>query len=234
MTDKEPDLAIKKHWVNAFPTPIVTYPWPDSEALNADLRALILDREARSDGGAARGYPGGWHSELDFFTWEQPAVETLHDRVRRAAVEITRNALARARTRRFRAAYRMFAWANVMRDGHYHNVHNHPANTWSGVYYVDDGAPEAGRDLNGEFELLDPRLGANMVSLPGGPFDLRYTIRPRPGLMVVFPSWLNHLVHPFAGAGARISVAFNVLVDDLRFIDADAGDEPPSDGDPTK
>ena len=90
MTEKEPDLAIKKHWVNAFPTPIVTYPWPDSEALNADLRALIVDREARPDGGAARGHPGGWHSELDFFTWERPAVETLHDRVRRTAVEITR------------------------------------------------------------------------------------------------------------------------------------------------
>ncbi len=216
-------IAIEKHWVNAFATPIVTYPWPESEALNADLRALILEREAASDGGMVRSNLGGWHSGLDLFSWESPAVKTLHERVRNLVIATTRAALTRGPSRRFRATYHMLAWANVLRNGHYHNVHNHPENTWSGVYYVDDGAPEADRPFNGVLELLDPRIGANMINLANGPFELRYTIRPTPGLMVVFPSWLKHFVHPFFGTGTRISVAFNVRVADLQFMDAETG-----------
>jgi hypothetical protein len=33
--------------------------------------------------------------------------------------------------------------------------------------------------------------------------------------MLLFPSWLQHTVHPFAGDGERISIAFNVLIDAL-------------------
>jgi hypothetical protein len=32
--------------------------------------------------------------------------------------------------------------------------------------------------------------------------------------MVVFPSWLKHMVHPYYGSGERISVAFNVFAEE--------------------
>jgi hypothetical protein len=38
------------------------------------------------------------------------------------------------------------------------------------------------------------------------------TIRPRPGLLFLFPSWLFHQVRPYRGTGLRISVAFNLGV----------------------
>jgi hypothetical protein len=44
--------------------------------------------------------------------------------------------------------------------------------------------------------------------------DGRYLIDPAPGLMIVFPSWLKHMVHPYYGTGERISVAFNVEVEE--------------------
>jgi hypothetical protein len=34
-------------------------------------------------------------------------------------------------------------------------------------------------------------------------------IRPRPGLLFIFPSWLLHQVLPYRGTGLRISIAFN-------------------------
>lgn len=223
MSENDREIALRKHWVNAFATPIVTYPWAESETLNAELRALILEREAEGGKSVERSNVGGWHSRADFFDWGAPAVQTLSDRVQRVVIEVTRTALSFGRARRFRATYRMGAWANIMRHGHYHSVHNHPGHTWSGVYYVDIGKPEPNRPFNGQLELLDPRLGANMVTMPGGPFEFRYTVPPRPGLMVVFPSWLNHLVHPFFGTGERISVAFNVRVENLRFLDGEDG-----------
>jgi hypothetical protein len=36
------------------------------------------------------------------------------------------------------------------------------------------------------------------------------TIRPKPGLMVLFPSFLLHAVRPYRGQGLRISIAFNL------------------------
>jgi hypothetical protein len=38
------------------------------------------------------------------------------------------------------------------------------------------------------------------------------TILPRPGLLVLFPSWLFHQVRPYRGTGLRISLAFNLGV----------------------
>jgi hypothetical protein len=36
------------------------------------------------------------------------------------------------------------------------------------------------------------------------------TIHPRPGLMVLFPSYVPHMVFPHDGSGTRIPVAFNL------------------------
>ena len=33
---------------------------------------------------------------------------------------------------------------------------------------------------------------------------------PRPGLIMLFPSWLQHQVRPYWGQGERISIAFNL------------------------
>ncbi len=62
----------------------------------------------------------------------------------------------------------------------------------------------------------DDRDAAGMVSVPGMRFAGRQVIAPEPGMMVVFPSWLQHCVHPFFGKLVRISVAFNVVVVDYQ------------------
>jgi hypothetical protein len=36
------------------------------------------------------------------------------------------------------------------------------------------------------------------------------TIQPRPGLMIIFPSFLLHAVRPYRGPAFRISIAFNL------------------------
>jgi uncharacterized protein (TIGR02466 family) len=83
---------------------------------------------------------------------------------------------------------------------------------WSGVYYVSGGKPDSNDPLNGKLELLDPRVGVNMLRLEQGIFGGRYLVEPMPGLMVMFPSWLKHMVHPFSGSGERISISFNAYV----------------------
>ena len=55
-----------------------------------------------------------------------------------------------------------------------------------------------------------------MTATPGNPFGQTVSVPPRPGLMVLFPSWLYHWVNPFYGEGERISVAFNVRAEAIK------------------
>ena len=61
-------------------------------------------------------------------------------------------------------------------------------------------------------EFLDPRGGAEAVTAPGDPYGEPFRVWPESGLLVVFPSWLYHWVHPYAGKTPRIAVSFNVML----------------------
>ena len=195
-----------------FGTPVVAYHWPDSEGLNKELRELILNAETQT-AGMSRSNFKGWHSNTDFLKWDAECARVLKKRVDTVAVELTRLVAAptgQSRTFRFTPT----AWANVLRNGGYNSVHNHPNCMWSGVYYVDRGEPDPTPNENGKLELLDPRSGINMLYIEKNVLDGRYVIEPVPGLMIVFPSWLKHMVHPYFGKRERISVAFNVAVEE--------------------
>ena len=51
-----------------------------------------------------------------------------------------------------------------------------------------------------------------MIPIPGDPFGEKLRFDPEVGMMLVFPSWLQHFVDPFFGENERISIAFNVLI----------------------
>jgi len=91
-------------------------------------------------------------------------------------------------------------------------VHTHPNALWSVVYYVSAGEPDESMPYCGLLELLDPRESANCIQVPNTILDQRALIENVPGKMILFPSWANHMVHPFVGSGVRISIANNVSV----------------------
>ena len=60
------------------------------------------------------------------------------------------------------------AWVNLCRNGGYNTMHNHPACSWPGVYYVSTGERDPAASKNaGSIEFLDPRMGATSVGLNG-------------------------------------------------------------------
>jgi uncharacterized protein (TIGR02466 family) len=199
----------KEHVAITFGTPVSSYLWPDSDALNAALRNVILQKE-KADDGTKKSNMGGWHSKPDLFLWQADCVHTLKDRVTTCALDMTRLIMPSDAPRKINL--QMDCWANVSRRGHYNSVHDHPGAMWSGVYYVSGGKPDSNDPFNGRLELIDPRAGVNMLRLERGLFEGRYLVEPMPGLMVMFPSWLKHMVHPFQGSGERISTSFNVIV----------------------
>ena len=176
--------------------------------MNQELRALILAEEARY-ASLGRSNIGGWHSRTDFLNRPEPAVAALTTWITWAVSQMVE---ATAGPGSFKGTMSVSAWATICRAGAYHAPHSHPDSAWSGVYYVDAGTHSPDRPLSGVLEFLDPRAGVEAVTAPGDPYGEPVRVRPEAGLLVVFPSWLYHWVHPYAGHTPRIAVSFNAAL----------------------
>ena len=74
------------------------------------------------------------------------------------------------------------------------------------------GADNPDQPLSGVLEFLDPRAGVDAVTAPGDPYGEPFRVRPQAGLLVIFPSWLYHWVHPYSGQTPRIAISFNATI----------------------
>ena len=99
-------------------------------------------------------------------------------------------------------------WANLLKSGGQHSGHIHPNSILSGTLYVE--VPKS----SGAIRFEDPRLPL-MMSAPrrdkDAPEELQQfvTLDPRPGLLLMWESWLRHEVLAGTGKGERLSISFN-------------------------
>jgi len=102
--------------------------------------------------------------------------------------------------------YDLSVWAVVLEGEGYQLPHIHPSAWLSGVYYVrvPKVANEGGH--HGWIEFGQPGPEYHFSAEP----TLRL-IKPEPGLMVMFPSYMFHRTVPFESDETRISIAFDVV-----------------------
>lgn len=100
-------------------------------------------------------------------------------------------------------------WANFSPKGDGHKPHTHPNNYLSGVYYVQtrEGADRISFD--------DPRPQTNIISPqvvePTDENAGQIHVNVKEGMLILFPSWLQHQVPPNQSDEMRISIAFNIM-----------------------
>lgn len=101
-------------------------------------------------------------------------------------------------------------WANVQERGDALKYHSHANSFLSGTYYVK-ATPEAG-----DIEFLDPRATGYRYDIETTEMNLyngeAFSIRPRPGVLLLFPSSVMHGVGVNRSGEERISISFNVMV----------------------
>ena len=103
-------------------------------------------------------------------------------------------------------------WLNVMDNEGVHEAHIHPHSVISGTYYVT--VPNG----SGAIRFEDPRLPMLMAapprkktaSLANRSF---VSIAPKPGLLLLWESWLRHGVEANKALRPRISISFNYRLD---------------------
>jgi uncharacterized protein (TIGR02466 family) len=99
-------------------------------------------------------------------------------------------------------------WANLLKSGGHHSAHIHPHSILSGTLYVE--VPKG----SGPIRFEDPRLPMMMaapVRRDDAPEELRpfAIVEPRPGLLLMWESWLRHEVLPGTAKADRLSISFN-------------------------
>jgi tetratricopeptide (TPR) repeat protein len=98
------------------------------------------------------------------------------------------------------------SWSSRLRDCGFHTNHVHPKGWISSAYYV--ALPDAVEDSAGKEGWI--KFGE--PNMPYGLSDpVRRTIEPRPGLLVLFPSYMWHGTVPFHSQQSRTTIAFDAV-----------------------
>ena len=196
-----------------FPTLIFSTKVPNPEALNRHLLQQIRTIHNQDEEGIFRSNfrgLGGWHSKN--FLHQQPAFDPLTQRIHQAGRRISET-LGYDHRKTLKVTT---MWSIINPPGSSNKVHDHPGCYWSGVYYIQ--TPENAGDI----EFTDPRT-VHIMNQPSFKPDQKRSqenwtkVRfvPRPGKMIIFPSWLYHGVDPNLceqqGADAdRVIISFNL------------------------
>ena len=160
------------------------------------IRTLARDDAAGRQWSRDHHYPGYTsYASLNDLPKRDPAFAGL-------ARLLTKQAAAFARELGWGARPRLDSlWVNLLKTGGQHSGHIHPHSVLSGTLYV-----EVPRE-SGAIRFEDPRLPL-MMAAPQRPGTF-VTVEPRPGLLLLWESWLRHEVLPGIGRGERLSVSFN-------------------------
>jgi len=155
-----------------------------------DLAVRAWSREHRYSGYTS-------YASLNDLPTRDPSIAALVRHLNRHATSFVRESgLDLARKPRLDSL-----WVNLLTAGGQHSGHIHPNSLISGTFYVE--APAG----SGAIRFEDPRLPLMMAAGPRD--DAFVSVAPRPGLLLLWESWLRHEVLPGSGRGERLSISFN-------------------------
>ncbi len=192
--------------VDLWPTKLLRRRLADFEEPNRALLKLIRDME-KTNRNLTTDY-----RDNNLLNQDRPGANWLREEVNGSVIQYLQTIGIG-----YPVDWQIHAWANVNRMGDYHDLHNHPHCYLSGTYYVKVPTEnEAGgrRDLRpNRITFYDPRPGVNMVSIKNDPYiDPEFTVMPEPGLLMLWPAFLNHFVHPNLSKETRVSISFNIIL----------------------
>lgn len=197
-------------FLRVWPTKLVKRRLPDFEQPNDALVAMVIADEARKADSTAR------YQDENVFARTDPPVRWLAAHIEETVTGYLAHVGVSDRLR-----WKVEGWYNVNRLGDHHAPHGHPGAYLSGTYYarIPSGRDaEVGVHADAQpacISFHDPRSAANMVTLGTEPDAQPVHIEsPRPGTLLMWPSQLQHYVHPNLSREHRVSVSFNIILEE--------------------
>jgi len=188
-----------------FPTPI----WYTDLTCDFEKVKQGCLRLRQQDPGRKYSNIGGWQSN--------DIVLSEHEEFRELDVEIQSHCVdvCKQIDPNIKAAMHS-VWVNINGPHDYNAKHSHPYSSLSGVVYV------AADENSGEIVFSPPSLHQHYpLKAPNNHlFFESVQYKPRVGMMLLFPSWLEHQALPSPNSTQeRISIAINIMQSNLfKFI----------------
>lgn len=189
-------------------------PVPPGFASLAEFNARLLDalKTLHAHGAHPLGQSlrGGSQTSRDLRSVDDPVIQmylqALDQPIRQYLQDIG-NAPDHPMTARNRNAYRFAGcWSVWLRGGGRHVSHVHPEGWISSAYYVSVPPTKEDDDARaGWIKFGEPPFPTVPPSPP------QKWLQPRPGLLVLFPSFLWHGTHPIADQAIRVTAPFDLI-----------------------
>jgi uncharacterized protein (TIGR02466 family) len=186
-----------------FAVPVFT---AEMEGFTAHREGIISRVRALRDGqpGMQRSNLRGWHSADNLHLDDDEHIAWLFRNIESFTTACATNS---AGGRNPGEIIIEDAWANINPGGGWNMPHMHLPADWSGVCYISIEEDVTQIRGDGDLILIDPHPAGQRFGRGG-----TVNIRPSTGKIVLFPSYLMHMVAPHSGTSERISIAFNYRV----------------------
>ena len=201
--------------INVWPVIMYDFQWAQHQKYKQQLKQVCQDLESKNSQSnvAPSAKRGLYESGFDFVTIPDPAVEALSHWIKDCLFKSAANA-----NREYWPAGANInieiheSWCHITRDGGYHDMHTHPGSSWSAIYYLDTGDMDTA-SKNGLNRFFCPYN--NMYIDAGTAWTSRNTsidITAQEGMLIVFPSFIQHNALTYRGEKERYVISVNSKV----------------------
>ena len=189
-----------------FSTPIWTSKIKNYQIVNNNMQNYITNLQKKDPDGVIKSNLKGWHSKNFDMKDDEPKkfIEEIKININTAINDMSWD----LQTQEVKI---LNMWAIINKKGSLNQKHNHSNSDLSAAYYVS-------ADKNcGDIIFYDPRPAAiykhPVAKKPNIINATINSISPEPGMLILFPSYLEHSVNPNLSEYNRIVISFNLSLD---------------------
>lgn len=205
-----------------FPIPIgVANFGQKNHELNIQLVEDALLERQKDPEGEDHSNMGGWHSKVN--------LETKYDSYKELSKILTEHGNQYCKLHGYKSGIVCSdLWANINQSGDLNFLHHHGTTALAGVYYPIESIMDGNWNFNytnqnpikagtwnnqdgGSLVFQDPAYGKKVHLLTDKPsaFNIDfYHVYPTASVLILFPTYLLHMVLPFKEDKTRLSISF--------------------------
>jgi len=187
------------------------------EDLRLDIFKAVQDMRAADPVGQVKSNRGGWRSRSDLHKMSNapPVIADVKKQINAAVQGFWKKGLEKtphAKGKNQQPKLKLDAmWINLLGLGDSNIVHKHSGTLISGVYYVNvPKMPDAAGSAAGAIKFRDPRPMTSVYDdMEWLGMGAEVQVNPKGGLMLLWPSWLEHYVEPIVPSAGEDRRAWN-------------------------
>ncbi len=196
---------------NFFSTPVWISQIENNEKINEELIKFIYSEKNNDPIGTRKSNVKGWHSKQFNLQNESLKIflESLSPKIKEATLDMgwdTNNQVVKITS----------MWSIINKQNSFNERHHHGNSALSAAYYVNAD------ENSGDIVFYDPRPAftfSHPENLQINDLNAQIkSITPKKGMLVLFPSYLDHSVNPSNSDKDRVVVSFNVSLIPKRLL----------------